>query len=365
VANPAFSSLRKERSDFAERFAKNPVIRPEDVPPSIDGWNVMCAFNPGAFTYKGRIGLVLRVAERPTPKNGEIESIHFDASGKIQVEAFKLTDPKLTAGDTRGFSYDGVDHLTTISHFRLAWSDDGENFEVEPNPMLLGESEYETLGIEDARVSELEGRYYLTYTAVSRNGYGVGMRSTTDWKNFEHHGIVIPPFNKDAALFTEKINGKYYMLHRPTGSGLGGPYIWIASSPDLINWGEHKCIAKARPGMWDSARVGAGAAPIKTKAGWLEIYHGAEVLGEHSHRYSLGALLLDLNDPTKVLARSVEPIMEPIAEYERTGFFGNVVFTNGHVVKGDEILLYYGAADSYSCGARLSIASILSSLKEV
>jgi predicted GH43/DUF377 family glycosyl hydrolase len=117
--------------------------------------------------------------------------------------------------------------------------------------------------------------------------------------------------------------------------------------------------------MWDSARVGAGAAPIKTKEGWLEIYHGAEVLGEHSHRYCLGALLLDLDDPTKVIARSQEPIMEPLAEYERTGFFGNVVFTNGHVVKGDEILLYYGAADSYSCGARLSVASILSSLKEV
>ena len=365
MANAAAEHVQDSITDLAIRFSKNPVISPQDVPPSIDGWNVMCAFNPGAFTYKGRIGLVLRVAERPTPKAGEIESIHFNANGKVVVESFKLGDPKLTTGDSRGFTYDGVDHLTTISHFRLAWSEDGENFEVEKEPMVLGESDYETLGIEDARVTELEGRYYLTYTAVSRNGYGVGMRSTSDWKNFKNHGIVIPPFNKDAALFSEKINGKYYMLHRPTGSGLGGPYIWIASSPDLINWGEHKCIAKARPGMWDSARVGAGAAPIKTSEGWLEIYHGAEILGEFSHRYALGALLLDLDDPTKVIARSVDPIMEPIAEYERTGFFGNVVFTNGHVVKGDEILLYYGAADSYSCGARLSIAAILKSLKEV
>ncbi|MEY3094251.1 MAG: hypothetical protein RLZZ317_754 [Actinomycetota bacterium] len=365
MSSQAVAGVNTGKKDLAQRFLNNPVVRPEDVPPSIEGWNVMCAFNPGAFTFKGRVGLVLRVAERPTPKSDEIDSIHFDPSGRIKVESFKLTDPLLTTGDTRGFTYDGVDHLTTISHFRLAWSDDGEHFEVEKEPLFLGETDYETLGIEDARVTFLEGRYYLTYTAVSRNGYGVGMRSTEDWKTFKHHGVIIPPFNKDATLFSEKINGKYYMFHRPTGSGLGGPYIWIASSTDLINWGEHKCIAKARPGMWDSARVGAGAAPIKTKEGWLEIYHGAEVLGEHSHRYCLGALLLDLDDPTKVIARSQEPIMEPLAEYERTGFFGNVVFTNGHVVKGDEILLYYGAADSYSCGARLSVASILSSLKEV
>jgi predicted GH43/DUF377 family glycosyl hydrolase len=350
--------------DLAFRFASNPIIRPSDVLPSVAGWEVACAFNPGAFSFQGRIGLVLRVAERPPQREGEIDSISF-SDGKLKVETFKLTDPDLSTGDSRVFSSKGIDHLTTISHFRLAWSTDGETFQVEDKPMFAGDTDYETLGIEDARVTELEGRYYLTYTAVSRNGFGVGMRSTTDWKSFKNHGIVIPPFNKDSTLFTEKINGSYYMLHRPCGSGIGGPYIWIAKSPDLANWGEHKCIAKTRPGMWDSARVGAGAAPIKTDQGWLEIYHGAEVLGEFSNRYALGALLLDLDDPSKVLARSHDPIMEPKADYEVQGFFGNVVFTNGHVVQGDEILLYYGAADSFSCGARLSIQSILSSLKEV
>ena len=91
-----------------------------------------------------------------------------------------------------------------------------------------------------------------------------------------------------------------------------------------------KCIAMSRPGMWDSARVGAGAAPIRTESGWLEIYHGAN----KDNRYCLGALLLDLNDPSKVIARSNEPIMEPIAPYEQTGFFGNVIFTNGQIVEG-------------------------------
>jgi predicted GH43/DUF377 family glycosyl hydrolase len=108
----------------------------------------------------------------------------------------------------------------------------------------------------------------------------------------------------------------------------------------------------------DSARVGAGAAPIRTPAGWLEIYHGAD----SEHRYCLGALLLDLQQPWKVLARSPQPIMEPIADYERTGFFGNVVFTNGHLVHGDTATLYYGASDSVICGARFSIQEILQAL---
>lgn len=351
------------REDLAERFEDNPIVKPENVKPSVEGFEVTCAFNPGAFTFKNKIGLVLRVAERPPTKLDSIDTVFISATGMVEVRSFNLADPLLRTGDTRGFSYDGIDYLTTLSHLRLAWSDDGEKFTIENEPMAIGDSVYESLGIEDARVTQLDDTYYLTYTAVSRNGYGVGMRSTKDWKNFKNHGIVIPPFNKDATLFPEKINEKYYMLHRPTGSGLGGPYIWLAESPDLTHWGEHRCIAQARPGYWDSGRVGAGAAPIKTSEGWLEIYHGVEVLSEFSHRYCLGALLLDLDDPSRVVARSEEPIMEPIADYEVEGFFGNVVFTNGHVVKGDEILLYYGAADSYTCGAKFSISEILSSLK--
>ena len=109
----------------------------------------------------------------------------------------------------------------------------------------------------------------------------------------------------------------------------------------------------------DSARVGAGAAPIKTPEGWLEIYHGATA----ENRYCLGVLLLDLNDPSKVLARSKEPIMEPIAEYEQTGFFGNVVFTNGHIVKGEVVHLYYGASDEVVCSASVSLNELFNSLK--
>ena len=135
-------------------------------------------------------------------------------------------------------------------------------------------------------------------------------------------------------------------------------HIWLASSSDLEQWGDHQCVAKTRPGMWDSQRIGAGAAPIKTDKGWLEIYHGAN----EDSRYCLGALLLDLNDPSKVIARSEQPIMEPLKDYEQQGFFGNVVFTNGHTVNGDELTVYYGASDTVICGAQFSICQVLASL---
>lgn len=173
--------------------------------------------------------------------------------------------------------------------------------------------------------------------------------------------MILPPHNKDCAIFSEPINGKYYALHRPSSPQLGGNYIWLAESPDLLHWGNHQCLATTRSTKWDSARIGAGAAPIKTSEGWLEIYHGANA----DHRYCLGALLLDLDNPSQVLARSEQPIMEPTASYERTGFFGNVVFTNGHTVAGDTITMYYGASDEVICGAEFSITEILNSLNHI
>ena len=140
---------------------------------------------------------------------------------------------------------------------------------------------------------------------------------------------------------------------------VGGNDIWLAQSNDLEHWGKHRCIARTRRGMWDSVRVGAGASPIKTGEGWLEIYHGAD----EDNRYCLGALLLDLEDPSRVIARSEEPILEPVMAYEKNGFFANVVFTNGHIIEGDRITLYYGASDEFICGARSSITDILSTLK--
>ena len=185
------------------------------------------------------------------------------------------------------------------------------------------------------------------------------MRSTSDWRRFTDYGLVLPPHNKDCALFEQKIGNLYYMLHRPSSPEIGGNYIWIAQSPDLYHWGNHKCVARTRKGLWDSARIGAGCSPIPTDEGWLMIYHGADA----ANRYCLGAMLLDADDPSKVIARSEEPLMEPSEPYELEGFFGNVVFTNGHVVDGDRILMYYGASDKVICRADFSVSAILETLR--
>lgn len=280
--------------------------------------------------------------------------------GKTEIMRFNKEDPDLDDTDPRVISYKGKHFLTTLSHLRLVCSDDGITFhEPEGYEPIFGQGVQETFGIEDCRVTTMEDGYHLTYTKVAPEGVGVGYMYTTDWKSFQQRGMIFPPHNKDCAIFGEIVNNRYYALHRPSSPEIGGNYIWIAESPDLLHWGNHHCVATTRDYMWDSARVGAGAAPIRTSGGWLEIYHGAD----HQNRYCLGALLLDLKDPSRVIARSKEPIMEPTAPYERTGFFGNVIFTNGHVVDDDKLTIYYGASDEVICMAEFSVDEILTSLK--
>jgi predicted GH43/DUF377 family glycosyl hydrolase len=345
-------------ADLVTRFEQNPVLSPKDIRPSIPGMKVECLLNPGVFRFLGRIWLLLRVAERPEQKPGKTTFPILDA-GAVKIREFENTDPRLDLSDPRVVTFDGEDYLTTLSHLRLVSSEDGIHFREEPSyPLLTGQDQLEAYGIEDCRVARIGSKYYLTYTQVSSSGVGVGLRSTENWKDIQQHGMMLAPHNKDCALFEEPIDEKFYALHRPSSPEIGGNYIWIAESPNLLHWGNHRCIAHTRAGMWDGARVGAGASPIRTPAGWLEIYHGAD----EKHRYCLGALLLDLKQPWKVLARSQTPIMEPATTYECSGFFGQVVFTNGHLVDGDQITLYYGASDSVICGARLSISQILKSL---
>ncbi len=349
----------KVTAGLVERFRQNPLLWPGDLQPSRPDWRIECLLNPGAFRFQNQICLVVRVAERPPQQKGVLTFPIISSSGECQVREFDEDDPNLDLSDPRVPRYGNVAYLSTHSHLRLLASDDGIHFkEMNNTARIFGIGQFENYGIEDCRVAQIEGVYYLTYTAVSPNGVAVGMRSTRDWKTFRNHGLIFPPHNKDCALFEEKINGCYYALHRPSSVEIGGNYIWLAASPDLRHWGNHVCVARTRPGMWDSARVGAGAGPIRTAHGWLAIYHGAD----ERRRYCLGAMLLDLDQPWKVLARSEEPLMKPETDCELDGFFGQVIFTNGHVVDGDEITLYYGAADTVICGAKLSISGVLDSL---
>jgi predicted GH43/DUF377 family glycosyl hydrolase len=348
--------------NFAKRFTQNPLLKPKDIKASTSAMKIECLLNPGVFKFENKIWLLMRVAERPEQIEGQIRVPIYNEKGEIEIISFDKSDPHLDLTDPRTIRYKEKEYLTTLSHLRFVCSDDGKTFS-EPslyNP-IFAKDILEAYGIEDCRVTEIDGTFHLTYTMVSAVGVGVGLIQTRDWKHFERKGMIFPPHNKDCAIFSEKINGKYYALHRPSSPHLGGNYIWLAESPDLLHWGNHQCIATTRNTMWDSERIGAGAAPIKTSAGWLEIYHGAD----RNHRYCLGALLLDLHDPSRVLARSEQPIMEPTTEYELTGFFGNVIFTNGHIVEGDKIVMYYGASDEVICGAEFSIKEILNSLNQI
>jgi len=344
---------------MVKRFPGNPILSTKDIAPSQPGWVVECVLNPGVFRFAGKVWRLLRVAERPVQEEGIISFPLFREDGTIEVRSFPQEEVDLS--DPRMIGFAGKTYLSTISHLRLVCSDNGTQF-YEPSDFptrLTGLGKLETFGIEDCRVSCIDDQYYLTYTQVSESGVGVGLMHTRDWQTIQREGMIMPPHNKDCALFEEKIGRKYYCLHRPSGLGLGGNFIWLASSPDILHWGDHHCILKTRADWWDSARVGAGAAPIKTAKGWLVIYHGAN----KQHRYCLGAVLLDLHHPTTVLARSHHPIMEPDMKYEQQGFFGNVVFTNGHLLDGDTITMYYGASDEVICGATLSVEAILRDLE--
>jgi len=348
--------------DIVKRFSENPLIKPEDIKPSRDDLIVECVFNPGVFQYKGFIGLLCRVAERPEQKKNYLTiPVMNPFHHKIEFLEFSYKDPLLDYDDPRKFRYGNKGYLTTLSHLHLAWGDDEVNFKIDEKPTIEGETEYETFGVEDARITKIEDTYYITHTSVSENGVCVNLRKTIDWSNFENYGIIFPPHNKDCVLFPEKINGKYYALHRPSGILPGGNFIWISSSPDLIHWGNHSILIRTRDNMWDSERIGACGVPVKTDKGWLVIYHGAD----NTSRYCVGVMLLDYENPGRVISRCSEPIMEPKEDYEKEGFFGNVVFTNGHLVKGEELIIYYGAADKYVCGGKVKISDILNSIKKI
>ena len=346
--------------DIAKRNPSNPLLRPSDLHPCIEGMEITCLLNPGVFRLGGKTWLLLRVAERPVQKEGVISFPVSNDKGEIEVLSFSKDDPDLDASDPRVIGYKGQNYLTTLSYLRPVCSDDDVHFYEDPSMRpIFGKGFQESFGIEDCRVATMEDGFWLTFTEVSPVAVGVGLIHTKDFQTLEREGMIFPPHNKDCALFEEKIGGKWYAFHRPSSPELGGNYIWVAESPDRIHWGRHICIATTRPGKWDSARVGAGAAPIRTEKGWLEIYHGAN----KENRYCLGALLLDLDDPTKVIARSEEPIMEPIAPYEQTGFFGNVVFTNGfYRLDEDTVRIFYGASDEVICSAEFSIKEILDTL---
>ncbi|HYG04501.1 MAG TPA: glycoside hydrolase family 130 protein [Chryseosolibacter sp.] len=345
-------------TDIARRFEQNPLVTAKNLKPSSDDMVVASVLNPGVFRFDKKTWLLVRVSERPRQTEGFISVARYE-DGEIEIERFAKNDPLLDLSDPGVIRYKGHSYPALLSHLRLMYSEDGQTFHEEENyAPIFSEGESESYGIEDCRVTEINDIFYLTYNMVSSLGIGVGLMQTRDWKRVDRRGMILPPQNTDCAIFEEKIRDRYYALHSASCPNSGGNHIWIAESPDTIHWGHHKCIAKTRAGMWDSVRIGAGCSPIQTPNGWLAIYHGAD----QENRYCLGGLLLSLKDPSQVIARSELPFMEPVEGYESNASFGNTIFSNGHLVIGDKLQLYYCAGNENICGATLSIREILSTL---
>lgn len=301
--------------DIIHRWEGNPMITVEDIP-----FRCNSVFNAGAAICNGEHILLLRVE---------------DLKGR--------------------------------SVFALARSNDGFHFTVDPYPaMEPSETEpfrtYERRGIEDPRITEIDGVYHIMYTAYSAYGPCLAIATTTDFKTFTRLGIISEPENKDGVLFPKKIGGRYARLDRPH-AGLGN--IWISYSDDLVTWGDFRIVMTCVGGRWDCSRVGASAPPIETPDGWLEIYHGVkETSGGPVYR--LGVALLDLDDPSKVLKRSGVPILSPREQYERIGDIGNVVFSCGAIATGNpgSLLVYYGAGDTCICVGTVTIDELITRCKE-
>ena len=349
---------------IVDKYFKNPIIEPGDVKPSRKGFEVIGAFNAGVTELDGETILILRVAERPINNDPDYIKVPFlDDDLKLKIKNISIKDPNYDFSDSRSIKRKGssldFEYLTSMSHLRIARSKDGKNFKIDEKPFIFPDNKYESFGIEDPRVSKIDSTYYINYSAVSKYGIVVMLSKTNDFKSVEKLGAIFTTENKDVALFPEKINGKYYALNRPVSSSIGKPSVWISQSSNLIEWGNHKILIEPRKENWDCKKVGAGAPPIKTDKGWLEFYHGVD----NDEKYSMGAVLLDKNDPSKVIARTNMPIISPEKNYETKGFFGNVVFSCGIILKNDIIKMYYGVSDSSIAYAQFKLADVFNLLK--
>ena len=301
---------RQAKLDVVDRWEGNPTLTAEDIP-----FPCNTVFNAGAVKLDGEYILLLRVE------------------------------------DLQGHSV-----------LALACSEDGYHFTVHPEPVMVPATEgifatYEHKGIEDPRVTLLEGTYYIVYTAVSDYGARLALAKTKDFRTFERVALISEPENKDGTLFPRKIGGRYVRLDRPVVGNTG--IMWISYSNDLIHWGDSRVLMGVRGDCWDSWRIGACAPPIETEYGWLEIYHGVKETS-HGPIYRLGAAMLDIDDPTKVLCRSAIPILSPREEYERTGDIPNVVYSTGAILEDDGTLkIYYGGADTCICIGTVKLANLM------
>jgi predicted GH43/DUF377 family glycosyl hydrolase len=265
-----------------------------------------------------------------------------------------------------------VEDRRGISHLTAARSKNGlTDWIIDEKPTLLPDPDNypeEIWGIEDPRITWIEelDKYAVVYTSYSTSGPLVSLALTRDFREFERHGAIMPPEDKDAALFPRRFGGRWALIHRPMSNYPAvKANIWISFSPDLKHWGDHCVLLEARRGAWwDANKIGLSPPPIETSEGWLIIYHGVRVTPAGC-LYRLGLALLDLENPRKVIARGDEWVFGPHEPYERTGDVGDVVFPCGVVLDepSNKVFLYYGAADTSIALATADLTELIDWLK--
>ena len=332
-----------------KRVSNEPIL----IPRKHISWEQDAVLNTAAIYEDGVYHLFYRAVEHPGWIN------HND-----------WTDPS--------YRYDScVGHAT---------STDGIHFVCKDKPIIqwISKNGHGTLDFQDPRITKIDDTYYMVYciwenktTYRAYPGYAI----SKDLQHWEQKGPLINfddfGYNKNAMLFPEKINGRFVAFHRPEiaeyrhlpeddfnwstwsrssdakkDSATG---VAVAFSEDLASWLDSKVIMTPRKNLWDNTKIGPGAPPIKTDAGWLNVYHGVD----ENHVYRLGISLLDLQDPTRVLKRQEESILEPKMEWEKVGDVNNVVFTCGAILQGTQLTVYYGGADTVIGAAKGDIKDFL------
>ena len=289
------------KSEYVRRYQGNPVLTKDDIP-----YPVETVHNAGVAKLEGRYVMLFR------------------------------------------------SHLATgRSIIGLAESDDGLNFKVRPEPFMTPAkeppfAEYERFGVEDPRITFLEGTYYITYNAYSKHGVRVGLARTSDFETVERVAWITQADCRNVAIFPRKLGGRYARLDRPHSHII--PWsIWISYSPDLVHWGGSQVVIRPVDYHWDQMKIGPGAPPIRTDKGWLNIYHGVFPTMDGSI-YRLGVALHELDRPEKVVGVADRWILQPEDRWELVGYVHNVVFTCGALPEDDGTLkLYWGGADSVVC----------------
>jgi beta-1,4-mannooligosaccharide/beta-1,4-mannosyl-N-acetylglucosamine phosphorylase len=261
----------------------------------------------------------------------------------------------------------GVFRAETINgrpHLHLGWSGDGLDWSIDAERIPFVDEQCRPFPpgyAYDPRLVAIDGTYYILW-CTDFHGAALGLARTTDFKRFVRLENPLLPFNRNGVLFPRKIDGRFVMLSRPSDSG-HTPFgdIFLSESPDLTYWGRHRHVmSRGGAGWWQSVKIGGGPSPIETSHGWLLFYHG--VTGTcNGFVYSMGAAILDLEEPSRVAHRCAHFVLTPEEWYEERGFVNNVVFPCATLYDAatGRIAIYYGAADTYVGVAYTTVQEIV------